>query len=330
MISHQTPAPFPLVTQPPTPLLPRISHTVFCLNPAKTVSFPHNPTSPDLPGSIRITSHQLSAQAISARNVFECLVTSARGSRPPSKDLPSAAEPLRSAEPNRLYPTPVDSTQLRRPLPPYLPPSEVPSSRFLCFVSRLISVSVFKFRIYLFLSLISSPSCLDCTYFLCSSKDSLALYVSTNSAHVPQPEHSYDNSEPRYLLGPRTHQALVIPYPAPTPPPSPEKPPPTPQSIYHSGLTRAALPRDPLASFPHLRSNSGRLPHTPPDKPPLPWNPPPQCFIKLPQHSAPTPANSGTFSANSDGPLANSNVFPAAASASPRLPEHLGPLPCHA
>ncbi|KAG5733788.1 hypothetical protein E4T56_gene8227 [Termitomyces sp. T112] len=109
MISHQTPALFPLITQPPTPLLLRISHTVFCLNPAKIVSFPHNPTSPDLPGSVWITSHQLSAQAISARNVFECLVTSARGSRPPNKDSPSAAEPLRSAEPDiisRLYLTP--------------------------------------------------------------------------------------------------------------------------------------------------------------------------------------------------------------------------------
>ncbi|KAG5715357.1 hypothetical protein E4T56_gene8256 [Termitomyces sp. T112] len=85
---------------PPTPLLLQISHTVFCLNPAKTVSFPLNPTSPDLPGSVRITSHQLSAQSISAQNVFECLVTSARGSRPPSKDSPSAAEPPRSAEPD--------------------------------------------------------------------------------------------------------------------------------------------------------------------------------------------------------------------------------------
>ncbi|KAH0581121.1 hypothetical protein H2248_012248 [Termitomyces sp. 'cryptogamus'] len=42
---------------------------VFCLNPAKTVPFPHNPTSPDLPGSVQITSYWLSAQAISARNV---------------------------------------------------------------------------------------------------------------------------------------------------------------------------------------------------------------------------------------------------------------------
>ncbi|KAG5334190.1 hypothetical protein C0989_004135 [Termitomyces sp. Mn162] len=100
MISHQTPAPFPLITQPPTPLLLQISHTVFCLNPTKTALFPHNPTSPDLPGSIRITSHQLSAQAISARNIFECSVTNARGSCPPSKDLPSAAEPPRSAEPD--------------------------------------------------------------------------------------------------------------------------------------------------------------------------------------------------------------------------------------
>ncbi|KAH0580617.1 hypothetical protein H2248_002106 [Termitomyces sp. 'cryptogamus'] len=47
-------------------------------------------------------------------------------------------------------------------------------------------------------------------------------------------------------------------------------------------------------------------------------------------HSAPTPANSSTFSVNSDSPLANSDVFPAAASTSPGLPELLGPLPCHA
>ncbi|KAG5722477.1 hypothetical protein E4T56_gene2869 [Termitomyces sp. T112] len=51
------------------------------------------PTSLDLPGSVWITSPQLPAQATMARNVFECSVTSARGSRPPSKDLPSAAEP---------------------------------------------------------------------------------------------------------------------------------------------------------------------------------------------------------------------------------------------
>ncbi|KAG5725035.1 putative 115 kDa protein in type-1 retrotransposable element [Termitomyces sp. T112] len=95
LISHQTPAPLPLITQPPTPLLPRISHTVFCLNPTKAVPFPHNPTSPDLPGSVQITSHRLSTQAISAQNIFECLVTSARGSRLPSKDSPSAAEPPR-------------------------------------------------------------------------------------------------------------------------------------------------------------------------------------------------------------------------------------------
>ncbi|KAG5334673.1 hypothetical protein C0989_003183, partial [Termitomyces sp. Mn162] len=75
---------------------------VFCLDPAKNIPFPHNPTSPDLPGSVRITSHQLSAQAISAQNVFECLVTSARGSHPPSKDSPSAAEPPRSAEPDSI------------------------------------------------------------------------------------------------------------------------------------------------------------------------------------------------------------------------------------
>ncbi|KAG5348648.1 hypothetical protein C0989_009218, partial [Termitomyces sp. Mn162] len=80
----------------------------FCLNPAKTVSFPHNPTSPDLLGSVWITSPQLPAQATMARNVFECLVTSARGSRPPSKDSPSAAEPLGSAEPDRSIALPAD------------------------------------------------------------------------------------------------------------------------------------------------------------------------------------------------------------------------------
>ncbi|KAG5727459.1 hypothetical protein E4T56_gene12016 [Termitomyces sp. T112] len=103
MISHQTPAPFPLITQPPTPSLPRISRMAFCLNPAKTISFPHNLTSLDLPGSVWITSPQLSAQAISARNVFKCLVTSARRSCPPSKDSPSAAEPPRSAEPDTCH-----------------------------------------------------------------------------------------------------------------------------------------------------------------------------------------------------------------------------------
>ncbi|KAG5717952.1 hypothetical protein E4T56_gene1722 [Termitomyces sp. T112] len=66
---------------------------VFCLNPAKPVPFPHNLTSLDFPGPVRITSHQLSTQAISAQNAFECSVASARGSRPPSKDSPSAAEP---------------------------------------------------------------------------------------------------------------------------------------------------------------------------------------------------------------------------------------------
>ncbi|KAG5716667.1 hypothetical protein E4T56_gene16365 [Termitomyces sp. T112] len=66
---------------------------VFCLNPAKHAPFPRNPTSPDLPGPIWITSHQLSAQAISAQNALECPVASARGSRLPSKDSPSAAEP---------------------------------------------------------------------------------------------------------------------------------------------------------------------------------------------------------------------------------------------
>ncbi|KAG5729109.1 hypothetical protein E4T56_gene3165 [Termitomyces sp. T112] len=63
---------------------------------------------------------------------------------------------------------------------------------------------------------------------------------------------------------------------------------------------------------------------------PTPPEPPPQCFVKLPQHSTPTLANSGTFLANSDGPLANSDVFPTAAGTSPGLPEPLGPLPRHA
>ncbi|KAG5723695.1 hypothetical protein E4T56_gene20257 [Termitomyces sp. T112] len=93
MISHQTPAPPPLITQPPTPLLPQISRTAFCLNPAKTVSFPHNPTSPDLPGSVWITSPQLPVQTTRTQNVFECPVTNAGESRPPSKDSPSAAAP---------------------------------------------------------------------------------------------------------------------------------------------------------------------------------------------------------------------------------------------
>ncbi|KAG5727360.1 hypothetical protein E4T56_gene12066 [Termitomyces sp. T112] len=46
---------------------------VFCLNPAKPIPFPHNLTSPDLPGPVWITSHRLSVQAISAQNTFECL-----------------------------------------------------------------------------------------------------------------------------------------------------------------------------------------------------------------------------------------------------------------
>ncbi|KAG5720923.1 hypothetical protein E4T56_gene407 [Termitomyces sp. T112] len=83
MISHQNPAPLPLITQPPHPSPPQIPRTAFCLNPAKTVSFPHNPTSPGLPGSVWITSPQLPARATMARDVFECSVTSARGSRPP-------------------------------------------------------------------------------------------------------------------------------------------------------------------------------------------------------------------------------------------------------
>ncbi|KAG5734540.1 hypothetical protein E4T56_gene4309 [Termitomyces sp. T112] len=101
MISHQTPAPSPLITQPPTPLLPQISHMAFCLNPTKTVSFPHNPTSPDLPRPVWITSPQLPAWPTRTRNVFECSVTNAGESHPPSKDSPSAAEPPGSAEPDR-------------------------------------------------------------------------------------------------------------------------------------------------------------------------------------------------------------------------------------
>ncbi|KAG5719813.1 hypothetical protein E4T56_gene7222 [Termitomyces sp. T112] len=97
MISHQTPAPPPLITQPPTPLLPQISRTAFCLNPAKTVSFPHNPTSPDLPGPVWITSPQLPVQTPRTQNVFECPVTNAGESRPPSKDSPSAAAPPRAS-----------------------------------------------------------------------------------------------------------------------------------------------------------------------------------------------------------------------------------------
>ncbi|KAH0580599.1 hypothetical protein H2248_002091 [Termitomyces sp. 'cryptogamus'] len=69
-------------------------------------------------------------------------------------------------------------------------------------------------------------------------------------------------------------------------------------------------------------------PRTPPNKPHSPGTPP--CFVELPQHSTPTLANSGTFSVDSDSPLANSNVFPTAASTSLGLPEPLGPLPCHA
>ncbi|KAG5733028.1 hypothetical protein E4T56_gene3625 [Termitomyces sp. T112] len=78
-------------------------HTVFCLNPAKPIPFPRNLTSLDLPGPVQITSHRLSAQAISVQNAFECPVASARGSRLPIKDLPSAAEPLESAEPDRAW-----------------------------------------------------------------------------------------------------------------------------------------------------------------------------------------------------------------------------------
>ncbi|KAH0580149.1 hypothetical protein H2248_002957 [Termitomyces sp. 'cryptogamus'] len=70
-------------------------------------------------------------------------------------------------------------------------------------------------------------------------------------------------------------------------------------------------------------------PHTLPDKPPLLQNPPPppRHFVELLQHSVPILANSDTFSANSNGPLANFNVFSTAASAPPGFPEPLGPLP---
>ncbi|KAG5721615.1 hypothetical protein E4T56_gene13139 [Termitomyces sp. T112] len=56
----------------------------------------------------------------------------------------------------------------------------------------------------------------------------------------------------------------------------------------------------------------------------------PRHFVRPLQHFAPTPANSNAFLANSNGPLANSDIFPTAASASPGLPEPLGPLPRHA
>ncbi|KAG5730754.1 hypothetical protein E4T56_gene3510 [Termitomyces sp. T112] len=117
MISHQTLAPLPLITQPPIPLLPRISHTVFCLNPTKTVSFPRNPTSPDLPGSVWITSHRPSTQTISARNVFECSVTSARESCPPRS-------PCAPKQPH--WPANPPSTSL----PPTLPTANHPPEPF--------------------------------------------------------------------------------------------------------------------------------------------------------------------------------------------------------
>ncbi|KAG5735370.1 hypothetical protein E4T56_gene12816 [Termitomyces sp. T112] len=66
---------------------------VFCLNPAKPIPLPRNLTSLDLSGPVRITSHRLPAQALSAQNAFKCPAASARGSRLPSKDSPSAAEP---------------------------------------------------------------------------------------------------------------------------------------------------------------------------------------------------------------------------------------------
>ncbi|KAG5726361.1 hypothetical protein E4T56_gene18923, partial [Termitomyces sp. T112] len=44
-------------------------------------------------------------------------------------------------------------------------------------------------------------------------------------------------------------------------------------------------------------------------------------------YSTPTPANSDTFLAKSNGPLANSDVFSTATGTSPGLPEPLGPLP---
>ncbi|KAG5714970.1 hypothetical protein E4T56_gene5363 [Termitomyces sp. T112] len=95
---------------------------VFCLNPAKPVPFPCNPTPLDLPRSVQITSHQLSAQAISAQNAFECSVASARGSRPPSKDSPSAAEPPRCHDPSpgspHIVQQPPDS-----PITPDAPPN---------------------------------------------------------------------------------------------------------------------------------------------------------------------------------------------------------------
>ncbi|KAG5729436.1 hypothetical protein E4T56_gene6161 [Termitomyces sp. T112] len=104
---------------------------------------------------------------------------------------------------------------------------------------------------------------------------------------------------------------------------------------------------------PHWPANppSASLPPTPPaaNHPPAPFSAPlpppwaaPPAVLDAPAspiplvlapvppwtpHSMPTPANSNAFLNNSDSPLANSNVFPAAASASPRSPEPLGPLP---
>ncbi|KAG5722545.1 hypothetical protein E4T56_gene2937 [Termitomyces sp. T112] len=102
MISHQTLAPSPSITQPPTPLLPQISRTAFCLNPAKTVSLPYHPTSPDLLGSVWITSPQLPTQPTRTQNAFECSVINAGESHSPSKDSPSAAEPPRSVDPDNI------------------------------------------------------------------------------------------------------------------------------------------------------------------------------------------------------------------------------------
>ncbi|KAG5734817.1 hypothetical protein E4T56_gene768 [Termitomyces sp. T112] len=95
--------------------------------------------------------------------------------------------------------------------------------------------------------------------------------------------------------------------------------PPSPPALHlDPPLPIKAPPPMPSTPLPEHRPTNPRSPKTP------------RRFVKLPQHSAPTPANSGTFAVNSDGPLANSNIFPAAAGASPGLPEPLGPLPHHA
>ncbi|KAG5729755.1 hypothetical protein E4T56_gene950, partial [Termitomyces sp. T112] len=78
-----------------------------------------------------------------------------------------------------LYPTPIDSAQPRRPPPSHPPPSEAPSS-----------------------CLVSSPSRLDCTYFLCSPEVPLL----PTSVRTPRTRHDLnilnDNPGPHYPLAP--------------------------------------------------------------------------------------------------------------------------------